>query len=88
MKRKCKDLKLHKTVIFKVFNNILNREIFECGTIEEIDLALNRVWISWLEGYRDKGDYLPFEKLVAVYDEKGERMTFGTLTGPSILLKV
>lgn len=46
MKRKCKDLKLHETVIFKVFNNILNREIFECGTIEEIDLALNRVWIS------------------------------------------
>ena len=88
MKRKCKDLKLHETVIFKVFNNILNREIFECGTIEEIDLALNRVWISWLEGYRDRGNYFPFEKLVAVHDESGERMTFGTLTSPPILLEV
>lgn len=88
MKRKCKDLKLHETIIFKVFNNILNHEIYECGTIEEIDLTLNKVWISWLEGYRDKGDYFPFEKLVAVHDESGERMTFGTLTGPSILLEV
>ncbi len=88
MKRKCKDLKLHETIIFKVFNNILNHEIYECGTIEEIDLALNRVWISWLEGYKDRGNYFSFEKLVAVYDEKGERMTFGTLTGPSILLEV
>lgn len=88
MKRKCKDLKLHETIIFKVFNNILNHKIYECGTVEEIDLTLNRVWISWLEGYRDRRDYLPFEKLVAVYDEKGERMTFGTLTGPSILLEV
>jgi hypothetical protein len=88
MKRSCKNLKLQDIIIFRVFNNILNREIYECGTIEEIDLALNRVWISWLEGYRDRGDYFPFEKLVAVYDENGEQMTFGTLTGPSVLLEV
>lgn len=88
MKRKCKDLKLHETVIFKVFNDILNREIYECGTIEEIDPTLNRVWISWLEGYKDRGNYFPFEKLVSVYDENGEQMTFGTLTGPSVLLEV
>lgn len=88
MKRKCKDLKLHETIIFKVFNNILNREIYECGTVEEIDLTLNRVWISWLEGYRHREDYFPFKKLVAVYDEDGERMTFDTLAGPSIFLEV
>lgn len=88
MKRSCKNLKLHETVIFKVFNNILNREIYECGTVEEIDLNLNRVWISWLEGYKDRGNYFSFEKLVAVYDKDGEVMTFDTLTGPSTLLEV
>ena len=88
MKRKCEDLKLHETVIFKVFNDILNHEICKCGTIEEIDLNLHRAWISWLEGYKDKGDYFPFEKLLAVYDKDGEVMTFDTLIGPSILLEV
>lgn len=88
MKRRCRDLKLHETVIFKVFNNILNREIYECGTVEEVDLNLNRVWISWLEGYKDRGNYFPFEKLIAVYDKDGEVMTFDTLTGPSVLLEV
>lgn len=88
MKRKCKDLKLHETIIFKVFNNILNHKIYECGTVEEIDLTLNKVWISWLEGYKDRGNYFSFEKLVAVYDKDGEVMTFDTLIGPSALLEV
>lgn len=88
MKRKCRDLKLHETIIFRVFNDILNREIYECGTVEEIDLSLNRAWISWLEGYNDRGNYFPFEKLIAVYDRDGDVMTFDTLTGPSVLLEV
>lgn len=42
--------------------------------------------VSYLEGYKDRSDPIPFMDMIAAYDENGEMMDFGGVKGNSVLL--
>ena len=84
MKRNVKTLQNGEQVVFNIYNNIYNKKIPEVGSV--VDVEDNRIWIRWLEGYRDRLDFIPFEDMIAVYDENGEMMEWTGIKGKSVLL--
>lgn len=45
-----------------------------------------KICVSWLEGYKDRRDFIPFEDMLAVYNPNGEMMKFDNISGKSDLL--
>ena len=84
MKRNVKTLQKGEQVVFNIYNNIYDKKIPEVGSV--ISVEPNGVWIRWLEGYRDRLDFIPFEDMIAVYDENGEMMKWHGIEGKSVLL--
>lgn len=83
--RKISSLKRGEHVIFLVYNSIYARKIHETGTV--VYVTPKTVAVSWLEGYKNRDDDIPYEDMVAVYNKNGEHMEFGSISGPSDLLQ-
>ena len=84
---KCSELKYGAEVVFRTYSNILKREYYEVGTVISVDSERKIVWISWLEGYKDRRNPIKFKDVVAVYHENGAFMEFENIRGESILLE-
>lgn len=84
---KAKDLKDGDIVIFKQYSSILDKEDYQDGSVISVDVENKEVSVVWLEGLVSRTDDIPFEKLVAKFDESGEMMTFGVLSGTSVLIE-
>lgn len=83
---KCSELENGRQVVFKIYSDIYKKKIPECGTVVFVGNNRREVYVSWLEGYKDRGDAIPFEDMLAAYDKDGEMMHFENIKGPSILL--
>lgn len=87
MKRKCSELKKDDQVVFRLFNGIYQKEIPNYGNVICVDLDRRKVAVCYLEGYRSEFADVPFEKMLGVYDPKGEYLDFdGYVSGRSALL--
>lgn len=83
---KCSELEQGMPVVFKVDPYYQgNKEVF-VGTVLWINEKQKTVMVSYLEGYKDRNDAIPFNDMIAAYDESGEMMNFDGIKGKSILL--
>lgn len=83
---KCSDLEVGREVVFKVDPYYQgNKQIYN-GTVLWVNENQKTVMVSYLEGYKDRSDLIPFVDIIAVYDENGEMMNFGGVKGNSVLL--
>lgn len=80
------ELKSGDIVVFKMYCDILKREDFWDGYVVFVNEETKKVCISYLEGYKDRHDYIDYDKVVAKYDDDGEYMQFGNISGNSVLL--
>lgn len=85
--RRCSDLKKMEQVVFRVDPYYQgNKEVF-FGNVVGVYPESERVDVVYLEGYKSRNDFIPYDDILAVYDEDGEVMSFGGVSGKSILLK-
>ena len=84
--RKCSSLKLNEIVVFKIHNDIYEEKRPMDGTVIDVDQERKIVWVSWLEGYKNRLDLIPFEDMLAVYNPEGEMMKFDNISGRSDIL--
>lgn len=84
---KHEELKQNDIVIFKRYCDILEREDFQDGSVIAVYSDINKIAISWLEGYKSRVDEVEYEKVIAKYDVNGKHMKFGVYSGNSILLE-
>lgn len=83
---KCTELQKGRSVVFKVDPYYQgNKQVFD-GTVLWVNEDKQTVTVSYLEGYKDRNDNIPFEDMLAAYDKHGEMMDFGGVKGKSILL--
>lgn len=85
---KCSDLKQGRQVVFNIYSDIFERKIPETGTVLDIYPNRQEVCVHYLEGYKDRHDIIPYEDMLAAYDEASEMMQFGNISGPSVILTV
>lgn len=84
----CSELKKDWPVVFRVDPyHQGNKQVFD-GTVLWVDEAKQTVEVSYLEGYKNRSDTIPFEDMIAAYDENGEMMHFGGVYGKSVLLTI
>jgi len=83
---KCSELENGRPVVFKVDPYYQgNKQVYD-GTVLWVNKNQKIVMISYLEGYKDRSDPVPFEDMISAYDENGEMMNFGGVKGKSVLL--
>jgi hypothetical protein len=86
MNRKCTSLQVGEEVVFNIYSDILKRKNAETGTVVLVNENQRKVMVSWLQGYRERQDMIPFKDMLAVYNVYGEYMTFDGISGKSDLL--
>lgn len=86
MSRKCTSLQSNEQVVFKIHSDIYGKKIPMDGSVTSVYEKHKKVGVSWLEGYKDRHDFIPFEDMLAVYNPNGEMMKFGNISGKSDLL--
>ena len=84
---KCSELKKMEQVVFRVDPYYQgNKKVF-FGNVIGVYPERKRVGVIYLEGYKSRNDFIPYEDMLAVYDEDGEMMSFDRVSGLSALLK-
>lgn len=86
MGRKCTSLQSNEEVVFNLFSDIYKKKIPMVGTVSFINEDKKTICVSYLEGYKDRHDVIPFEDMLAVYNPNGEMMSFDNISGKSDLL--
>lgn len=86
MNRKCTSLQFNEEVVFMIHSDIYEKKIPMTGSVMSVLENTKKVCVSWLEGYKDRKDFIPFEDMLAVYNPNGEMMKFGNISGKSDLL--
>lgn len=85
--RKCSDLNKMEQVVFRVDSYYQgNKEVF-FGIVLGVHPDTHKVSVIYLEGYYSRSDAIPYNDMLAVYDEDGEWMSFGGVSGKYVLLK-
>lgn len=85
--RKCSDLNKMEQVVFRIDPYYQgNKEVF-FGNVINVYPESKRVDVVYLEGYKSRNDFIPYDDMLAVYDEDGKMMSFDGVSGKSILLK-
>lgn len=85
-KRCCTSLKEYEPVVFLVYSDIYKRKVPTEGNVLYVDEQLKTVCVSWLEGYKDRKEDVPFSDMLAVYNPKGILMHFENIFGQSDVL--
>lgn len=86
MNRKCTSLQSGEQVVFMIHSDILGKKIPMDGSVIFVHENTKKVCVSWLSGYKDMHDSIPFEDMLAVYNPAGEMMKFDNISGKSDLL--
>lgn len=86
MIRECKTLQEDESVIFLRYCDIKKEKIPEVGCVVNVNLNNDTVCVSWMDGYKDRKDDIPFKDMLAVFNLEGENVRFGNISGPSDLL--
>ena len=88
MGMKCSELKVNAQVVFKIYCDIYKRKIYEIGSVVYVLPNRREVCVCYLDGYKSRSENIPYEDMVACYDENGEMMSFDNIKGKSVLLVV
>lgn len=83
MVRECGSLKENEQVVFNRYCDILKKRVPETGSVISVNVERKTVCVSWLEGYKDRKDFVPFDDMLAVYNPEGEMMRFYNISGKS-----
>ena len=83
---KCSELKENAQVVFKIYSDIFKRKICEIGSVIYVLPNRREVCVCYLDGYKSRSENIPYEDMVAYYDENGEMMSFNNIKGKSVLL--
>lgn len=83
---KCSELKENAQVVFKIYSDIFKRKIYEIGSVIYVLPNSRKVCVCYLDGYKSRSENIPYEDMVACYDENGEMMSFNNIKGKSVLL--
>lgn len=86
LKRKCTSLKQNEQVVFNIYSDIYERKIPMGGSVIDVYPDRKVVVVSWLEGYKDRKDFIPFSDMLAVYNPDGETMRYENISGKSNVL--
>ena len=86
MGMKCSELKVNAQVVFKIYCDIYKRKIYEIGSVIYVLPNRREVCVCYLDGYKSRSENIPYEDMVACYDENGEMMSFNNIKGKSVLL--
>ena len=71
---KCSELTKDSQVVFKVDPYYQgNKQTFD-GSVLWVNKDNRTVCVSYLEGYKDRSDDIPFEDMIAVYDQLMEEI--------------
>ncbi|WP_346938076.1 hypothetical protein [uncultured Clostridium sp.] len=80
------ELKQGEQVVFLIYCDIHEKEVYEIGNVIYVDDERKRIGISYLEGYNSRSEDFGYGKVIAKYDENGQYMEFGNIKGKSILI--
>ena len=83
---KCSNLIKNAQVVFKADPFHEGHKMFYDGTVIYVLNNVKKVCVSYLCGYQNYTDDIPYEDMIACYDENGEMMKFGGIRGKSQLL--
>lgn len=86
MERKCTSLKPNEEVVFNLMSDIYKRKIPMVGSVIVVRDDTKKVCVSYLEGYKDRHESIPFEDMIAVHNPNGDMMKFDNISGRSDLL--
>lgn len=86
MNRRCSSLQNNEQVVFNTYCDIYKKKIPMVGSVTGVNKNTRKVCISWLEGYKSRLDFIPFEDMLAVYNPNGTMMSFMNISGKSDLL--
>ena len=86
MDRKCTSLKFNEQVVFMIHSDIYEKKIPIDGSVISVLENTKKVCVSWLDGYKDRHDFIPFDDMLAVYNPNGKMMKFDNIYGNSDLL--
>ena len=84
--RKCSSLKKNEQVVFRTYSDIFGRKIYETGSVIYVLPNSKTVAVSYLDGYRSATEDIPYEDMVACYDDTGNYMEFDNIKGRSVFL--
>ena len=84
--RKCTSLQYNEQVVFKIHSDIYEKKIPMDGSVISVHENTKKVCVSWLEGYKDRHDFIPFDDMLVVYNPNGDMMKFDNISGKSDLL--
>ena len=83
---KCSELKKDRSVVFNIYDEICGKKVPMDGSVIYVLPKKRTVCVCYLDGYHCRTDDIPYEDMLAAYDEKGEMMKFDNIKGPSVLL--
>lgn len=81
------ELKEDDLVLFKMYLDILKREISEVGNVIRVREDEKLITIIWLEGYQSRVDDIEFDKVIAKCDKNGEYSEIDGVRGNFIMLE-
>lgn len=85
--RKCSSLKKDEHVVFRYVPYGFDKEYTFDGTVMHVDINNNIVEVSIMEGYKETFYKIPFDKMLGVYNPKGEYIDFDGVKGYSDYLE-
>lgn len=83
---KCSELNNYRSVVFYIYSDSHSRKIPMSGNVVCVYKDRKEVCVSWLDGYKDRTDNIPYADMIAAYDADGEMMQFENIKGNSVLL--
>ena len=84
--RKCSSLQAEEQVVFWLTPDFRRGKVVMNGSVVFVDESAKTVCVSWMEGYRERHDDIPFEDMLAVHNSKAPVMKFENISGKSDLL--
>lgn len=84
--RKCSSLKKDEGVVFFIYSDIYKKKKSEHGSVVFVDEEAQTVCVSWMEGYKEHHDDIPFEDMLGVFNPDAPVMKFENISGKSDLL--
>ena len=82
--KKCSELENNIPVVFKIYSDIYKEKIYETGNVIYVLPNIKEVCVCYLKGFKSLTENIPYEDMVACYDENGETMSFDKLKGKMV----
>ena len=83
---RCSELEEDTPVVFKVDPYHKGKKKIFDGTVVYVHKTNRKICVSYLYGYQNFHDNIPYEDMIAAYDENGEMIRFENVSGRSVLL--